>query len=146
MTFPSLKNILQTENYVKLLKAELIVRPAYLSFDKNKFKLPDPLSLAYTDGTNIMGAGMMDSTGTKLMYASPVTDDIYGENNYYKFNITSYINQLLELPGSADYGLYLVQDFSATSPKVSRLVAGASAHQGVNYITRLQLTVLIVNK
>lgn len=146
MTFPSLKNILQTENYVKLLKAELIVRPAYLSFDKSKYKLPDPLHLAYTDGTNIAGASMPDSTGSKTMYASPVTDDIYGENNYYRFNVTSYVSQLLELSGSADYGLYLVQDFSATAPRVSRLVAGVSAHQGTNYFTRLQLTVLIVNK
>jgi hypothetical protein len=142
MTFPSLKNILLTENYVKLLKAELIIRPTYLSFDKNKYKLPDPLHLAYTDGTNIVGSQMADSSGSNVMYASPVTDDIYGENNYYRFNITAYISQLLEMPGG--YGLYLMQDFSATSPQVSRLVVGIPAHN--NYISRLQLTVLIVNK
>jgi hypothetical protein len=146
MTFPSLKNLLQTKNHVKLLKAELIVRPAYLSFDKNKYKLPDPLHLAYTDGTNIVGANLPDSTGTQILYASPVTDDIYGQNNYYRFNITSCISQLLESSGGHDAGLYLMQDFSATSPQVNRLVTGVSAHQGTNYITRLQLTVLIVNK
>lgn len=144
MIFPSLKSIQLTDNYTRLLKAELIVRPAYLSFDRHGYRLPDKLYLAATDGSNLVKSSLTDSSGSTVMYASPVIDDIYGENNYYRFNITSYVGELLATAGTADYGLYLMQDLSADAMQVSRLVMGESGKP--NFITQLQLSVLVINR
>lgn len=142
ITFPSLKSILFTNNYIRLIRADLIVRPAWLSYDRGPYRLPDPLYLATTDGSNIAGSSLADSTGAAALFASPSIDGIYGENTHYRFNITSYVNQLLTLPGS-DYGLYILPDFSATAPTVSRLVLGTAQSA---YVTRLQLSVLTINQ
>ncbi len=96
--FPSLRTILGNTNIVKLLKAELIIRPAYLSFDNNKYLLPSRIYLTQTDESNIAGNTVLDSTGAQ-QYANPVIDNVYGENNYYRFNITPYINQMLTTAG-----------------------------------------------
>ena len=145
MIFPSLSGILRSDNYVKLLKAELIVRPASLSFDDAEYKLPDKLYLAYTNGSNVVGNSLPDSTGTNTLYAAPVIDEIYGQNNYYQFNITSFISQLLSVPGSSDSGLYLMQDFTPSAPQVTRLIMGGNGIHN-NYITQLQLYVVSVKK
>ena len=144
ITFPSLRDILLTHKYVRLLKAELIIRPAYLSFDRSKYRLPENLSLVYTDATNLAGSSLPDSTGGAVMYASPFIDDIYGQNTHYRFNVTSYVSQLLQIAGTEATGLYIMPSFSATTPEVSRLVMESMAHSG--YTTQLQLSVLIVNE
>jgi hypothetical protein len=141
--FPSLKGILLTEDYVRLLRAELIIRPAFLSYDQNRYPLPGSLFLAYTDNTNLLGNSVPDSTGG-VMYSSPVIDEIYGQNTYYRFNITSYIGQLLQTPANEKYGLYIRDQSETSGLRVDRLVLGTTGHS--NYITQLQLSVLIVNK
>ncbi|RYZ54395.1 MAG: DUF4270 family protein [Sphingobacteriales bacterium] len=102
MIFPSLRSILNKGNggLVKLIKAELIVKPKYLSSDRYLYKLPANLGLAQTDATNLLGSSLLDSTGQAALTATPVIDDIYGINNYYRFNVTSYINLFMTTPGS----------------------------------------------
>jgi hypothetical protein len=142
--FPSLKSIITTDREVKLLKAELIIRPAYLSFDKNKYKLPSPLYLTQTDESNISNAEVLDTTGSAVQYASPVTDDLYGENNYYRFDVTPYISQMLTSAGSEDHGFYVMHNISDTSINVSRLIANNALHGG--HSSKLLLSVIIINK
>jgi hypothetical protein len=143
LTFPSLKNILQAGKYVRLLKADLYVRPAYQSFDLNKYKLPSSLSLASTDASNLNNGSVMDSTGQSVVSASPVIDEVFGQNNFYRFNITSYINQLLSTAGAANEGLLIVNNSSAAS-QLSRLVLSTVGH--TNFTTQLQLSILIINQ
>jgi hypothetical protein len=143
IAFPSLKGIMLTQNYVKLLRAELIVRPAFQSYDRTKYPLPPSLALAYTDNTNIASGYLTDSTGG-VMYASPVIDDIYGQNTYYRFNISSYINSLLQTAASEKYGLFIMDKMEESQLRMHRLVSATTDHS--NYITQLQVSVLIVNK
>ena len=144
MTFPSLHNILSSDKIVKLIKAELYVRPANQTFDRNKYKLPSKLYLSKTDASNATTDVVLDSTGTNILYASPITDNVYGENNYYRFNITSYINELLTNAGTEDNGFYLVHDVSASSMNVNRLVVNNSLHDKQS--TRLHLYMVVINK
>lgn len=144
MIFPTLNNILINKNIIKLLKADLVIRPAYLSFDKNKYALPQRLYLSQTDESNIAGNLIMDSTGYNTLYASPVIDDIYGENNYYKFNITSYINQLLNTTGSSNKGLFVNQQSSLSVVNVDRLVVSSSSQSNVH--SQLLLSFMVVNQ
>ncbi|MBL7742951.1 MAG: DUF4270 family protein [Chitinophagaceae bacterium] len=144
MIFPSLRSLVTTDKIVKLVKAELVVRPAYLSFDKNKYKLPSSLYLVQTDASNTAGASVYDSTGSAVLNASPVTDDLYGENNYYRFNITTYINQLLTTSGSEDNGFFLMHDSPVSSMNVNRLVLNNSLHGSQS--SKLLLYMIVINK
>ena len=144
MIFPSLRGILNNTSYIKLLKAELIIRPVPLSFDKNKYILPSSLYLTQTDGSNIEGNAVRDSTGLNVLFATPVIDDIYGENNYYRLNITSYINQLLTTTGTEDAGFFIKTN-SAFSRSVDRLIVNNSLHSN-NQVSQLVLSVMIINK
>ncbi len=144
MIFPSLRTILGNTNIVKLMKAELIVRPTDLSFDRNKYILPQQLYLTQTDGSNIAGNIVMDSTGSAVQYVSPVIDDIYGENNFYRFNITAYINQMLTTSGSEDVGFLLNHNSAVTTVNVDRLIVNTVSHGGKS--SQLLLSLMIINK
>lgn len=143
MTFPGLRSLLNDKTQVRLLKAELIVRPGYLSFDKSKYKLPDQLYLSLTDASNIVGTTVSDSSGTGTLYASPVIDELYGENNYYRFNVTSYIGSWLLTPGSEDDGFFVMTNNSSSVANVDRLVVNDLL--GGDHVAKLLLTVLIIN-
>jgi len=144
MTFPSLHGILASDKIIKLVKAELYVRPTYLSFDKNKYKLPEPLYLSQTDASNVVGDQVLDSSGTGVLYSYPAIDDIYGENNYYRFNITSYINELLTNTGTEDNGFYLIHNSTTSSMNLDRILVNNSLHE--NQSTKLQLYFVAINK
>jgi hypothetical protein len=143
ITFPSLRSIISSGNkVVKLLSAELVLRPVYSSFDNNKYKLPSQLYLAATDETNTVGIQLVDSTGAPL-FAKPVVDDLYGENNYYRFNITSYINQLLITPGSEDKGVFVILN-SSTALDVSRMIINNSLNGTRS--SQLLLHLVVINQ
>jgi hypothetical protein len=143
MTFPSLRDIIKNDDIVKLLKADLLIRPAYLSFDRYTYKLPASLHLALTNGSNIIGDVLADSSGD-AQYITPYVDAIYGENSHYRFNVTSYINQLLTTPGTTDYGVFLLEDWNTSSMHVNRAVINDANR--TNYKTQLLLSVAIINK
>jgi hypothetical protein len=144
ISFPGLRGILLTNQYLKLLNAELILRPADYSFDKGKYRLPESIELVSTDASNINEGSLPDSTGNGILFANPVIDEIYGRNNYYRFNLTTYINHLLNTPGSEDFAIYVQPGFSATQPDVTRFIMGGNSHDGL--VSQLRLSVLTINK
>ncbi|HEV8283959.1 MAG TPA: DUF4270 family protein [Chitinophagaceae bacterium] len=142
MIFPSLKGIITTDKIVKLQKAELIIRPLGQSYDNFKFKLPSSFYLVQTNGTNTIGSFVLDSTLSVLQTASPVVDEIYGLNTYYRFNVTSYINSLLINTGTEDAGFFLLENKDPL--QVNRAVIGNSKQ--ALFKTQLLLTILTINK
>jgi hypothetical protein len=140
LTFPSLKGIITTDKIVKLQKAELILRPIGQTY--NDLPLPPSLYLAKTDGTNSVGTVILDSTLTTQQIVSPVIDNLYGVNTYYRFNITYYINAMLNTAGSEDQGFFLME--SANNLQVNRTVIGNSKQS--LFKTQLLLTVITINK
>lgn len=135
MTFPSLKGIITTDKIVELQKAELLIRPVAQGYDFNKFKLPDQLSLAQTDATNVIGT-------TTVNNIPLVTDEIYGLGTYYKVDVTPFINTLLTTTGNQDMGLFLIQESSALN--VTRAVIGDGKQP--LYKTQLLITAIVINK
>ncbi len=144
MTFPSLKTILASDKVIKLIKAELFIRPPGNSFDKNKYKLPSQLYLLQTDASNTTGDAILDSTGSGVQYAIPVTDDVYGENNYYRFNVTPYINNMMTTSGGHDDGFFLMHNVSESSMNVNRLVVNNALHG--NQSSQLFLHMIVINR
>lgn len=140
-TFPTLKGILQSDAIVKLLKAELIFKPEAHTYT-GPFRLPPALFLAQTDATNNIGPQVYDSTGSAILNVPPVIDNIYGINTYYRYNITSYISNLLTTPGTEKSGFFLMEK-EDTTIEVNRAVIG-NIHSDSK--TQLLLTVAVVNK
>jgi hypothetical protein len=140
VTFPSLKGILQSDNTVKLLKAELLVKPVGQSYASN-FKLPSSLVLARTDATNTIGGQLVDPSGSSALVVQPVIDEIYGVDTYYRFTITSYVNQLLTTAGTEGTGFFLMENPSGL--QVNRAIIG---NEHSSYRTQLLLTIAIINK
>lgn len=145
ITFPSLRNILLAKsNYtVKLIKAELILKPTPLSYNNSMYRLPDSLYLSTTDASNLVGYTVTDSTGTATQYARVVIDNLYGEGTFYRFNITSYIGSMLSNLGTEKQGFFIRQAGGVT-PNVNRLVLSERGKDA--YSSQLLLTVMYINK
>ncbi len=139
--FPGLRNILNTGKPLNLLHAELIIRPVSQSF--TTLSLPPSLRLYQTDGSNFIENFLPDSTGQAVLSASPVLDHLYGINNFYRFNITGYINELLHTAGSAGEGFFVLESTPEQSTTLNRAVFGDALH-GENK-AQLILSVITVN-
>ncbi|KAI9430566.1 hypothetical protein F5148DRAFT_1296273 [Russula earlei] len=130
ITFPTLRSVLQAQNFVSIVKAVLIVRPVKGTYD-NGFYLPSQLNLATTDLYNQPGGalsapsavgGVSSSFGTLYL-------DYLGENTGYTYDISSYIKAIVNDP-SPDHinnnGLLLVPPSPAFETQFSRIVVGNS--------------------
>ena len=128
ITFPTLRNILQIDPTVKLLKASLILRTANGTYN-NGYDLPLSLYLTQTDASNTMGNAVLDSAGTSVLYSTPVFDNIYSSSASYSFSLTSYINSLLTTSGSSDKGFFVMDARPGSSASLNRAVINSTAVQ-----------------
>lgn len=119
-SFPGLRSLLIERENIRLLKAELIVYPARLSYNDGSFRLPNRVYLKTTNSTNLDGNEVLDSSGSSVLYADPQLDQIYGVNTHYRFNITNYISAWLNTPGSEQYGFFFHHENSTAN--LTRLV------------------------
>jgi len=141
--FPSLRDVLKIDDVVRLMDARLIVKPVKGTYDYFTNSLPNTLFLKMTDASNIPGNALLDTTGQGTMYRAPSIDFIYGANTTYSFNVTSYINSLLNTPGSIDNGLFIIQDDAQTAKEINRGVIGS--RQNTLYQTKLILNILTID-
>ncbi|MEJ0102542.1 MAG: DUF4270 family protein [Bacteroidota bacterium] len=137
LIMPSLKGVLLSEDIVRLLKAELVIRPLSHSFDTYRYKLPSKVYLVQTNGSNIPGSSASQAV-------DPVIDNIYGQDNYYSYDVTSSVSTMINTAGSEDDGFYVVQGLAGSTLQLDRIVAGDATIPG--YTTQLKLSVLIINK
>jgi hypothetical protein len=100
--------------------------------------------MAQTDASNVIGGALIDTTGAGIQYRDPVVDWLYGINSYYNFNISSYVNNLLNNgSGAADGALFIMQQNPASATKIDRAVIGSA--QNVNYQTKLVVNLLTID-
>ncbi|OYW16703.1 MAG: hypothetical protein B7Z54_09575 [Sphingobacteriales bacterium 12-47-4] len=140
--FPSLRNILQREETLRLLKAELFLRPIKSSYDDARFPLPDTLYMVETDGSNVAGNAVADSSGTDVQYAYPVIDQLYGVNTYYRFEVTNYIKAMLANSSATDDGFFILQKNPSNQFSLHRAVFGNASHE---FRSELVLSVVTIN-
>ena len=140
--FPTLRNVLKINDVVRLMDARLILKPVKGSYDYYGNRLPNPLFLQTTDASNEPTGTILDSTGQGVQQRAPVIDDLYGVNTNYSFNITSYINALLNTPGTADNGLFIMEQEMGSAKQINRAVIGS--RQNETYQTKLILNLLTI--
>lgn len=108
--FPYLRNLLQVPDYVKILKAELVVRPDRNSFN-NIYGLPSIAYLADVDQNNTIGnylSATNSAGGTEIQNGNLYVDHVYGLETAYTFDVTTYIQQQIEVSQNNSNGLVLL--------------------------------------
>lgn len=142
MKFPSLRTILGLGSVVKLLSAKVVIKPVEQTFDEYGYRLPDTLFLAQTDATNTIGNSIPDAGGSATLYSSPFIDYIYRLNTNYTFDVSTYINYLLNTPGTTEGGVFVLEEYPGSAKKMNRALMGSWNHP--KYRTQLVLTVMTV--
>lgn len=142
MKFPSLRNLLGLGSVVKLLNAQVVIKPVEQTFDLYGYRLPDTLYLAQTDATNNIGHFIPDASGASVQYSTPSIDYIYHLNTHYTFDISAYVNYLLNTAGSAEEGVFVLEESPGSSKKLNRALMGGYNHP--KYRTQLVVSVMVV--
>jgi hypothetical protein len=125
------------------MDARLILKPVKGSYDYYGNRLPSPLFMQLTDASNEPSGTIVDTTGQGVIqYRAPVIDDLYGINTNYSFNITSYVNALINTPGSAENGLFIMEEAMGAAKQINRAVIGS--RQNETYQTKLVLNLLTI--
>lgn len=128
ISFPYLRNVLQLPNYIKIVKAILLVKPVKNSFSQ-LYQLPTEMTLSATDGLNQIG--QLVSEGSLF------TDGLTGSGTGYTYDVTNYLLQQIQVPdNSSNYGLLLLP--TNETQVFNRIVVG-DARQPLNYTTEVQI-------
>jgi hypothetical protein len=142
--FPTIRNLLQRTDYVKMVKAELIVRPVVKSFG-NGFPLPPQLVAATTDALNEPGAPLMlaSAAGTVTQLGNLFIDNLYSANTNYTYDVTTYLQQQISLTGYNQNGLLLIPPADSRHNSLNRLVAGDTKNPDAG--SRIQLRLYYIS-
>jgi hypothetical protein len=143
MSFPSLRNILKLDPTVKLLKATLVLQVKPQSFN-GLYPLPSLLYLATTDGSNVIGSFLADSSGSSLLTGNLMEDEIYSSGTQYSFNITPFVNAVLKNAGTETASLFLMHELPGSTSRMNRVVINNSMVSGNR--SKLVLSMLTLKK
>ena len=147
VSFPNLRNLLTRSDYVKLISAQLIVKPVPGSYSYyGNFTLPPQLVAATTDALNEPGGVLTTSAGGSTVTETGNLFIDYQDliNTSYSYDVTSYlISQLSLLNNYQANGLLLIPPAGSRYSTLKRLVIGDSKFQDVN--ARIQLKIYYVS-
>lgn len=94
ISFPSLLNLKELYPYLKIVKAELVLKPAS-GTSSYPYTLPSPLYLYTTDATNYSSGILVNTEGTSYQTGSLSIDELYGEGTKYTYDVTSFLQAKL---------------------------------------------------
>jgi preprotein translocase subunit SecE len=116
VTFPTLRSLLLRGDYLKILRAELIIKPVKNSY--NSFTpLPSDLYAVTTDRSNVI-SGTVASSGVF------VNDPLFNENTSYTYDITSYVQKQILVTEANKNGLLFIPPSPAYSNRLNRIIIG----------------------
>jgi len=133
ISFPYLQNLQLLPNFVKIIKATLLVKPVRNSFSLI-YPLPPQLVLAQTDANNGIGSDIPGGQTGNLFI-----DGLTGMGTAYTYDLTAYLQNLMPLSGNNDsygYGLLLLPPNQTSI--LNRIVVGDMT-QPQNYTTEVQI-------
>ncbi|MBX2924333.1 MAG: DUF4270 family protein [Chitinophagaceae bacterium] len=129
LRFPNIREaLLQRTDFLQLMSAELILPPLGGSYSYN-FMLPPQLSAYATNINNTLGGvlGLTGSTGSaSAQYGDLTTDWLYGQDTYYKYDVTSYLQQQLDISGDNTNGLLFLPPSPSYNTTFNRAAFGNS--------------------
>ena len=127
--FPTIRNLLLRPDYLKIIKAELVVTPVNQSYP-GFTPLPPQLYAYTTDQLNNIGSALTSTTSTGYQTGNLVIDPLYNSNTTYVYDVTSYLQQQISISYTNENGLLLVPPSPASITTFSRLVIGDQKNPG----------------
>ncbi|MDQ2862227.1 MAG: DUF4270 domain-containing protein [Bacteroidota bacterium] len=122
--FPSIRTLLLRPDYVKILKAELIIHTIDNSYN-GYMPLPPKLYASPTDLSNVFGSPLTNKSDGSYQTGSLLLDPIYQENTSYIYDVTSYLQQLVQVSATNNgNGLLLLPPSPANITTLNRMVIG----------------------
>lgn len=121
INIPDLLSLKELHPYVKVMKAELVLRPAPGTYSY-PYLLPSALSLFSTDESNALMAQLTDATGQNTLTGNLFIDHLYGEQTYYSFDITAFIISVIDEGQFSKSSLMLTASAGTTETSLERLV------------------------
>lgn len=109
--FPHLRNLLQLNDFVKIIRADLILKPVKNSF-LNFYTLPPYLRLSTTDQYNVPGTDLTtyssSTSSSSTQYGNLYIDHLYGTETAYKYDVTAYLQEQIARTDINKNGLLLL--------------------------------------
>lgn len=140
IAFPNIREaILQREEYLQLMSAELVLKPIGGSYGYANM-LPPQLAAYTTDRTNIPGTslGLSGSTSsTETQYGSLQIDWLNGELTQYAYDVTVYLQQQLTLSGDNTNALLLLPPSPAFNTRLNRAAIGDRRNEQAKAILKI---------
>ncbi len=123
LSFPTILNLKELHPYIKVVKAELIIKPNPTSYSY-PYKLPGILNLYTTDENNYVISPLYYPSSTEAIAQTGnlAIDYLYGQNTNYSYDISTYINALIAEGQFTKSALLLYPTVSAFDTDLQRLV------------------------
>jgi hypothetical protein len=120
ISFPGLLAVKELHPYVKIIQAELEIKPA-AGTARYPYRLPPQLQL-YVSNYNNSFDGILSGPGGQAQNGSLFIDDLYGANTRYRFDVTQFVNTVLEEGRFSTKALMLGTVSADYDDETSRLV------------------------
>lgn len=143
--FPSIRKLLERTDFIKIIKAELVVKPLQNSYN-GYYALPPVLYAAQTDGANEAGSAITSTVnGASATETGNLSvDGVYGISTSYSYDVTSYLQQEITVAAINKNGLLLIPPSDTRFSTLNRLVVGDA--QNVKNKLQLNVYYISVNK
>jgi hypothetical protein len=128
--FPYLSNFKFSSNRIKLLKAQLIIRPVKNTY--KTFTLPTKFVIYEANFDNKIGYIQNDTTASQL-----TIDDLYNEETAYTIDISSFINSAIQNTTDDIPAIIVTLPFSDSRSTLKRAIL--SDGMGQNISTKLKI-------
>lgn len=142
ISFPTIRALLERSDFVKIIRADLIVKPIANSYS-SIYPLPPVLNAAQTDGANepgrLLSSTTTGSAGTET--GNLFIDGLYGINTTYSYDVTAYLTQELANAAFNKDGLLLLPPVATRYSAMNRVVVG----DAFNAKNKLQLNVYYIS-
>ncbi|MDB5223005.1 MAG: hypothetical protein JWN83_1672 [Chitinophagaceae bacterium] len=116
VSFPTIRSLLLKPDYLKILRAELIIKPVKNSYNSIT-PLPPNLYAMSTSRAN-------EISGSVISAGSLTVDPLFNENTNYFYDITSYLQQQILVTETNKNGLLFLPPNPAYSSRLNRAIIG----------------------
>lgn len=126
---PYLNDLLQLGDFSTVTAGALVIYPVRGSFSRIN-PLPANLSMYVSDENDVTQGYITSYSGESLQTGNLVTDELFGIETYYTYDITSFIQSQLGAFGIYKRNLKLTVPDEKLATSLNALVAGDMSHPG----------------
>jgi hypothetical protein len=146
VSFPTIRKLLEKKDFVKIIRADLVVQPLFGS-STALTPLPPQVEAVTTDAANEPGSPLpkvVNGSATGTQTGDLFIDAIYGVNTSYTFDVTAYLQQQIGIDLFNKNGLLLLTQSATRYSSLNRLVIADK--KGTKSRLQLKLYYVSINK